>query len=424
MFEMQYKKKKAEFFEGIGPNITSDFMRNYKTDLKMLSEIKLTSLRTSFSWARLYPDGKNLDNEAVKYYHNYLDECIKNNIIPHMCLFHFDMPAWASELGGWSSEVVIESFIKYADFIFSEYGAKVKYFTTFNEPLNPIVGGFLGDGFEPYVNDPRLAIQQAYGMILAHAKVVEIFREKNYHKDSKIGIVFDWNYTYPFSESENDKYSAKIFDAYINKGPLKILAQGVIDDFLVDSLKKYQMLPKYTKSEIEIIKKVKVDFLGINYYFPKRAAYVECNNPRFEMDNVTQKIPADAIMNVHRGWEIYPQALYDIGLALKNEFQNIPWYIGECGMGVQNEDLYRDKNGMINDDYRIDFLEKHLEQIKRVIDMGSNCFGFHVWAAIDCWSFRNAYKNRYGLIEVNLKNQERRFKKSAYWYKKLIENRS
>ena len=42
----------------------------------------------------------------------------------------------------------------------------------------------------------------------------------------------------------------------------------------------------------------------------------------------------------------------------------------------------------------------------------------------DNWSFLNAYKNRYGHIELDLDTGERKPKKSAKWIKEVISNSS
>lgn len=77
-------------------------------------------------------------------------------------------------------------------------------------------------------------------------------------------------------------------------------------------------------------------------------------------------------------------------------------------MGVHDEERFRNEEGMIQDRYRIGFLKEHLL-----------CFGFHVWAAFDCWSWNNAYRNRYALVEVDINDQKRRIKASGLWYKDM-----
>lgn len=125
-------------------------------------------------------------------------------------------------------------------------------------------------------------------------------------------------------------------------------------------------------------------------------------------------------MNPHRGWEIYEKGIYDIGINLRDHYHNIEWLVTENGMGVEGEEKFRE-NGYIVDDYRIEFIKGHLIELHRAISEGTNCKGYLLWTFIDCWSWLNAYKNRYGLIELDLETEERRIKKSGYWFKELSE---
>lgn len=128
-------------------------------------------------------------------------------------------------------------------------------------------------------------------------------------------------------------------------------------------------------------------------------------------------------INPYRGWEIYPEALYDVAMMMKNDYNNIPWYVSENGMGVADEERFLDENGMIQDDYRIDFMKEHLMQLHRGIQEGSSCFGYHTWTFVDCWSWLNGYRNRYGFYRVDLdSNLERSLKKSGLWYNDLSKN--
>lgn len=91
-------------------------------------------------------------------------------------------------------------------------------------------------------------------------------------------------------------------------------------------------------------------------------------------------------------------------------------------MGVEGEEKFIGKDGVIADDYRIDFIREHLEWLHKAIEEGSNCFGYHLWTPIDCWSWSNAYKNRYGLIALDLVTQKKTIKKSGRWFRALAEN--
>ena len=56
----------------------------------------------------------------------------------------------------------------------------------------------------------------------------------------------------------------------------------------------------------------------------------------------------------------------------------------------------------------------------KAIAEGAKCRGYHYWAVIDNWSWANAFKNRYGFVEVDLMDgYKRRLKKSAAWLKQV-----
>lgn len=129
-------------------------------------------------------------------------------------------------------------------------------------------------------------------------------------------------------------------------------------------------------------------------------------------------------MNVYRGWEIYPKGIYDFGMKMKEEYPQLKFFISENGMGVEHEDRFRDASGVIQDDYRIEFVKEHLEWIQKAVRDGAQCMGYHYWGLIDNWSWNNAYKNRYGMVEVDLMdNYQRKPKKSAKWLQEVIQSR-
>ncbi|RDC49543.1 glycoside hydrolase family 1 protein, partial [Acinetobacter sp. RIT592] len=127
-------------------------------------------------------------------------------------------------------------------------------------------------------------------------------------------------------------------------------------------------------------------------------------------------------INPHRGWEIYEKGIYDLAINIRDNYNNIPFYISENGMGVEGEEKFK-IDGQINDDYRIEFIKDHLKYVHKAIEEGCNVRGYHLWTFMDNWSWLNSYKNRYGFVEVNINDEYKRTpKKSAYWFKKLIEN--
>ena len=178
VFDLLYEKDPTKFFDQVGPELTIDFTNKYKEDIDRFASVKFNSLRFSLSWARLFPDGKNVDPEAVKLYHNIIDYCHSKNIEPIVCLFHFDMPAWAAEVKGFENKEVVNKYVDYADFVFNEYGSKVKYFATMNEPSVPIFLGLQSFQHWPGIVDNKRFFQGWWGTILASGRAINLFNKK------------------------------------------------------------------------------------------------------------------------------------------------------------------------------------------------------------------------------------------------------
>lgn len=427
VFDYWYEIEPDKFFNKVGPNITSDFYHNFKEDLKLLKNIGFNSFRTSIQWSRLIKNFETgeIDEKNAKFYSDVIDEIIKNDMTPIINLHHFDLPVQLYEkYNGWENRKVLDMFEIFAKKCFELYGDKVKYWTTFNEPIVVVEGQYLYKFHYPCFVDGKKAMQVLYNLNIASAKAIKQFRKSDCFKNGgKIGIILNLTPTYSRSNLEQDIKAANIADDIFNKSFLEPATKGEFTKSLIDLLKENNVFWACESGDEQLLKENTVDFLGINYYFPRRikAKETEIKNEQWLPDNHFDYYDMpNKRMNPYRGWEIYPKAIYDIAINIKENYNNIPWYISENGMGVENEERFLDKNGIIQDDYRIEFYEEHLKFLSDGIRDGSNCFGFHCWTPIDCWSWCNAYKNRYGYISVDLKTQKRTIKKSGSWIKQFI----
>lgn len=430
IFDYWFDIEPEAFFNRIGPNVTSNFFNSYREDIRMMKEIGLNSVRTSIQWTRLIKDFETgeVDPEGAAFYHQVIDEFLKNGITPVMNLHHFDLPIDLYEkYGGWESKIVVELFVLFAQKCFALFGDKVKHWVTFNEPMVVVEGQYLYTFHYPKLIDGPKAVQVLYNLNLASAKTIAAFRETDCAKQGgKIGIVLNLTPSYPRSDHEADVKAADFVDNFFNRSFLDPAVKGEFPAKLVAVLEKDGVLWESTEKELSIIKRNTVDFLGVNYYQPRRAKAKEslfdetCGwMPDKYFDNY--QLPG-CRMNPYREWEIYPQAIYDIAINLRDQYDNIPWYLSENGMGVEGEEQYTNSDGYVEDDYRIDFYEEHLGWLHKGMEEGANCFGFHAWTPIDCWSWSNAYKNRYGYIALDLATQRKTIKKSGYWIKQVAQN--
>lgn len=426
IWDLWFEKSPERFYKEIGPDKVCDTYNRFKEDVKLMKDINFNSFRTSIQWSRLIKDfyTGEVDPDAVRFYNEYIDEMIKNGIEPIINLYHFDMPAELQEkLGGWESKKTIDLFVLFARKAFELFGDRVKYWTTFNEPIVPVEGGYLYDFHYPCKKDMRLAVQVAYNTILAHAKVVEEYRKQNL--DGKIGVILNLTPTYTRDDREEDKKAAHIADLFFNRSFLDPMVKGEFSVELKEILASHDMLPETTEEEKTLILGQKVDFLGVNYYVPRRVRAVEKTPDKFTQPEYyfEYHIKENGRFNPYRdGNEIHPEAIYDIAKNIQNNYSNIPWYIAEIGiaMSLDSEKILED--GRIDDSFRTELMIEHFDQLHKAIEEGANCFGVHQWTFIDNWSWLNSFKRRYGFYRLELETGERKIKEHAKWFKEVAIN--
>lgn len=420
----------SDFYNKVGSYVGNNFYEKYREDMKLLKGLNFDSVRTSIQWTRLMDQDGRLNTEGAAFYHD-LCQCAKENGIElFLNLYHFDMPAYLYRRGGWESREVVEAYVNYARTAFREFGQEIKYWFTFNEPIVEPDQRYREGFWYPFIKDARRGMNVQYNLSLAHCLAVREFHkareEGTVRPDARIGLIncFAPPYTRD-NPGPEDLEALRMEDGINNRWWLDLVTKGSLPGDVLKTLGECGLAPDTRPGDEEILKLGKVDWLGFNYYHPSRIqapkekrdanGYVKFSDPY---------IWPQARMNQYRGWEIYPKGIYDFGMKMKNEYPGLKFFVSENGMGVEHEERFRNQEGEIQDDYRIEFVREHLEWILKAIDDGAQCMGYHYWGAIDNWSWCNAFKNRYGVVEVDLMNNyERRLKKSAHWIKKLTERR-
>ena len=428
VFDYWYSIDPQAFYNGVGPDTASNFYNDYKSDLKLMREAGIKNLRTSIQWSRLIDDFEQatVNQDAVDFYNNVIDEMIKHRNTPYINLCHFDMPIeLQKKYGGFESKHVTDLYAKYADKCFELFGDRVHHWFTFNEPKVILDGGYLYKFHYPLKVDGPLAVQVAYNINLASAKAIKKFHERFTDGQNKIGIILNLTPAYPASDKEGDLAAAHFANLWDNNMFLDPAILGHYPKDLVNILKSDGVLWDSTPEELQLIKENTIDELGVNFYHPERVQAPQVSTkslqdwmPDIYFDNY--EMPG-RVMNVDKGWEIYPKTLYDIAINIRDNYKNIDWFVSENGMGVSREERFI-KDGVVQDDYRIKFIKDHLLELHKGIEAGSNCHGYFVWTGIDCWSWMNAYHNRYGLIRDDIHTQIKTIKKSGHWYRKLSDN--
>lgn len=438
-----FNREPYRFFNQNGPDNTLNIYKDYENYINQLVKLNHNSHRFSISWSRFIPNGTgDINPEAVTYYKNFISALKENGIQPIICLWHFDLPLCMAKIGGFESKEVVSYFVDYCKKVIDIFANDVAYFLVLNEVGVLPQGGYLYDFQPPNKIDFKASLQVGYNLLLAQANVVNYYHNQNC--PGKIGTILNPNPVYPKDNEKDNVDAAKFLDMIRERFYLDVSVKGELPNDWIDFCTTHNLLPEISEEELEILKQGTVDFLGVNYYQPCRVqapieGFVPSWYPKSDKMVASHKKPSKnqimpenfysiydmpgKIINHSRGWEIYPKGIYDTLMRLKNDYNNIPCYIGENGMGVENEEQFI-KNGTVQDDYRIKFHKEHLLWLHKAIEEGSNCFGYHVWSPTDIWSPVNAFKNRYGLVRFDLSTKTYSIKKSGLWFSELCKSSS
>lgn len=428
---LMWENDKAQWFGTVGPDVGCDLYHRYREDIPLFAKAGVKQYRFNIDWSRFIEDYEavTVNEKAAAYYSDVVDCLIANGIEPIICLEHWELPAYYYEkYDGYASRLVVDKYVRYAAEAFRRYGDRVKTWFTFNEPVVIPQLCFQDGSWWPHEHNPRRAYQWMHGKVLATARVVKLFREM--HMKGEIGVILNASHVIPRDEGNPaDMQAAQVAKAFYWGHFLDPAVKGHYPQLYLDVLEKEGLMFDLAEEDKALLRENTVDILGVNYYQPMRVKAKETPwdegqpfHPGKYFDNYD--MPGKR-MNPFRGWEIYPKCLYDIGMVLKNEYGNVKWVVSESGMGVQNEGQYRDETGTIQDDYRIDFIAEHLAWLSLAVKEGCNCHGYWLFASIDNCSPYNAFKNRYGLVEVDIDHGlARRLKKSAAFYRQVSDTRT
>ncbi|AUY26438.1 glycoside hydrolase family 1 protein [Mixta calida] len=424
-----YQQDRQVWHNGYGPAVATDFINRYREDVALMKASGLTHYRTSINWSRFLLDYETaeVDEDYARYYDALLDEMRANDIEPMLCLEHYELPAALLEkYGGWSSSVVVDLFLLYAEKVFARYAGKVRRWFVFNEPIVVQTRVYLDALRWPYHQSTSTWMQWNHHKNLATARVVRLFRDRGYA--GSIGTILNPEVTWPRSDAPHDRRAAEIYDLFYNRVFLDPAIKGGYPAALLQLLAQHQVQWRYSAADLALIAENRVDEVGLNLYYPHRVkAPSRAWHPETPFHPAYYYEPFELPgrrMNRSRGWEIAPRIVASMAQRMRDEYGNFPWFIAENGMGIENEAQFRDASGEIQDDYRIDFIAEHLYEALRAREAGINCQGYMLWSFTDNVSPMNAFKNRYGLVEIDLENRrQRRMKKSARWYRQLRDSR-
>ncbi|PUF90653.1 6-phospho-beta-glucosidase [Bacillus altitudinis] len=399
-----------------------DFYHRYEEDIALFAEMGFKVFRLSISWARIFPTGleDKPNEEGLAFYDNVFDECAKYGIEPLVTMSHYEMPITLTEkYNGWMSRELVPLFEKYARAILERYKNKVKYWITFNEMNMNLNSLYTGAGILEDLVDHKLqaAYQASHHQFIASALTVKAAKE--IIPNVQIGCMINQIEAYAKTTKPEDQLQA-VKSNQLNMFYPDVQARGEYPTYMVKYFADNDIKLDIEEQDEQILKEGIVDFVAISYYMSHVA---EAREDAAELAGTFDSPIKNEHLELSQwDWPIDSMGLRISLIKLYDRYQK-PLFVCENGLGARDT-LTPDRE--IHDDYRIDYLKQHIEQMKEAVKEGVDLMGYTPWGCIDLISCGTSQMSkRYGLIYVDQDDRGNgtlnRYKKdSFYWYKKVI----
>lgn len=341
-------------FAGDGP----DHYSRYEKDFDLAKSIGHNCHRLSIEWSRIEPKEGYFDEKEIEHYKNVIQALEKRGLTPFITLWHFTLPNWFVEKGGFTKKRNVKYFARYAKRVTDSLKDCTAFWTTFNEPMVYASNGWMRGNWPPFrfghffemwnvVNNLARAHNAAYIEIKKHDPDADVSVVKNniyFHGDTKL-----WN-----------KAKAKVVSWFWN-------------DRFLRKVKNY------------------CDSIGVNYYFHSEYSSTKSDYPKSDM-----------------GWDLYPEGLYHVLVDVAKYKK--PIFVSEAGIADEK------------DSKRAWYIKELIYNMWLAIDDGVDLRGYMYWSLIDNYEWSFGYQKRFGLIAVDYETKERKIRESAYEYKAICKS--
>lgn len=375
-----------------------DHYHRYKEDVALMKEMGLKSYRFSVSWSRVVPEKGKVNPEGLQFYVDLVRELKAANIEPLCTLYHWDMPMWVYEEGGWEKDAIIKNYCDFVKVMVEALSDDVAYWMTFNEPQCFIMMGYIMGTAAPFKRKFLTFRGIVRRMLLAHGEGVKVIR-KYAKTPAKIGIAMAATTYIPDGDTPEDLEKARYysFEHAVGSGSNSLWMDPIALGKAAGLVKN-----KLSKQDLQIISQP-IDFIGLNVYQPSN--HMLPGN----------KVPEDA-KKTALGWLVDGRCLY---WTIRHYYEryHLPVMVTENGMA---DHVAPSPDGAVHDADRCDFLREFLGNVKQAVAEGIPVLGYQHWSVMDNFEWCEGYEPRFGLIHVDYATQKRTIKESGYAYARII----
>ncbi|HUJ94611.1 MAG TPA: GH1 family beta-glucosidase [Terriglobales bacterium] len=396
---------------GDNGDVACDHYHRYREDIALMRSLNLNSYRFSIAWPRIQPSGAGPSNtRGLDFYRRLLDGLLEAKIRPLVTLFHWDLPQALENAGGWPNRETADRFADYVTIVARALGDRISDWILLNEAVVFTTDGYLTGTKAPGRKSLPATLRATHTANLAQGKGFRALKAAR--PRARVGSAFSMSACEPASGSEEDKLAAERAHRFRNLWFLEPALSGRYPE-------AFSIFPSSLmgmKSGDLDQMRAPLDFIGINLYdrtvVSAPSAVARPFNPQLwllpaKMERGTQGPRTDF------GWEVWPQALYDTVMRITRDCHRPVIEITENGCSYGDVPA---PDGAIHDQRRIDFHRGYLAELARAIKDGADVRGYHAWSLMDNFEWNDGYGQRFGLVYVDFKTQQRKIKESGKWF--------
>ena len=377
--DMKNPSEKRRFLEPSG--MSANHFNLFEEDFRLMKDLGLKAHRTTFEWARLFPEKGKFDTLAGDHYSRVIDSMLQNGLRPFICLNHFTLPYWLYNEGGYENKDFLSYFKEFVEKLLSLIGDRVHDWITLNEPNLIPFGGYLVKGMPPFKTNIASFIKVYRQVLKMHAESNALI--KAYSASNQVGTAHAQLLTFPYRKHNiSDNFFSWLVDRLSNEVVFEFVKSGRF-------ISPVGFGEKYNSGRHEI------DFWGINYY---RRTFLKGPKP-------IEALPGERTCDLGGG--SFPEGIYQSIVRAKKKL-DLPVYIMENGIGTSD------------DNWRIEYIRDHLSEVARAINDGYPVEGYFYWSFLDNFEWLLGYKAKFGLVEFAKNTFERKLKNSAQFLKEVI----
>ena len=393
-----------------------DHYHRVDEDVALMARLGLGGYRFSIAWPRIQPSDRAVNAAGLDFYDSLVDKLLAHDIAPMATLFHWDLPQWLEDAGGWNDRDLAGRFEEYAAIVAGRLADRVAYWCPVNEPnVVTMLGHALGV-HAPGRADLFGAFQAAHHLLLGHGRAVRVLREAGARQ---VGCATNHTPVWADGDTDEDRDGAEFYDTIWNRVFADPMLLGSYPEGYVD-------LMPMQDGDLDAIS-APLDFYGVNYYNPTLVGGPGQTEPEdlpFSIEaSMFTGLPfsiADIpdVSHTDFGWPVVPDGLRELLVQLKTRYPGLPpVHITENGCSYG---MGPDADGVVDDQPRIDYLDGHLRAVVAAIDEGVDVRGYWTWSLMDNWEWAEGFTQRFGLVHVDYETLVRTPKRSFDWYAGLV----